>query len=84
MFTLSIATKLSSLALALVGQMPSSGQDHSPRPPEPAPAIQPASHYRSRNWNTDDGLPQNTVVALEQTPDGYLCIGTRFGFSRSL
>lgn len=46
------------------------------------PAIEPDSHYRAHTWNADDGLPQNTVTALAQTPDGYLWIGTRFGLAR--
>ena len=27
-------------------------------------------------WNTDDGLPDNTVVSIARTADGYLWIGT--------
>lgn len=30
-------------------------------------------------WQTDDGLPQNWVSSITQTPDGYLWIGTRYG-----
>jgi signal transduction histidine kinase/ligand-binding sensor domain-containing protein len=30
-------------------------------------------------WRADDGLPHNSVVALAQTPDGYLWVGTRHG-----
>lgn len=30
-------------------------------------------------WQTDDGLPQNWVSSIAQTPDGYLWIGTRYG-----
>jgi signal transduction histidine kinase/streptogramin lyase len=35
-------------------------------------------------WNTDDrlGLPQNTVIALAQTHDGYLWLGTQNGLAR--
>ena len=33
-------------------------------------------------WQTDDGLPQNTVQAIAQTPDGYLWLGTRDGLVR--
>lgn len=39
-------------------------------------------HYGSRIWQTDDGLPQNTVQALVQTRDGYLWIGTQNGLAR--
>jgi ligand-binding sensor domain-containing protein/signal transduction histidine kinase len=30
-------------------------------------------------WNSEDGLPQNSVNCLAQTPDGYLWVGTRSG-----
>jgi len=29
-----------------------------------------------RTWQSDDGLPENTVQSLAQTPDDYLWIGT--------
>lgn len=38
--------------------------------------------YTIRLWQTDDGLPQNSVFALAQTPDGYLWVGTREGLTR--
>lgn len=38
--------------------------------------------YDLRVWQTDEGLPQNTVTALAQTPDGYLWVGTREGLAR--
>jgi signal transduction histidine kinase/ligand-binding sensor domain-containing protein len=33
-------------------------------------------------WNTDNGLPQNSVHALMQTRDGYLWLGTQEGLVR--
>jgi signal transduction histidine kinase/ligand-binding sensor domain-containing protein len=33
-------------------------------------------------WTTSEGLPQNSVTAIAQTPDGYLWIGTFGGLSR--
>ena len=30
-------------------------------------------------WRAEDGLPQNSVTCLAQTPDGYLWVGTRRG-----
>jgi ligand-binding sensor domain-containing protein/signal transduction histidine kinase len=33
-------------------------------------------------WDTDDGLPQNSVTAITQTQDGYLWIGTLSGLVR--
>jgi len=32
--------------------------------------------YFMEVWNTDSGLPDSTVTSLEQTPDGYLWVGT--------
>jgi signal transduction histidine kinase/ligand-binding sensor domain-containing protein len=41
-----------------------------------------ASALLSRTWQTDDGLPRNTITAIAQTPDGYLWLGTPFGLIR--
>ena len=30
------------------------------------------SGWFARAWQTEDGLPEHTIVGLEQTPDGYL------------
>ena len=38
--------------------------------------------YVVKSWQTADGLPQNSVGAIAQTPDGYLWIGTRGGLAR--
>ena len=35
-----------------------------------------------RSWQTEDGLPQNTVLAITQTRDGYLWVGTLAGLAR--
>ena len=40
------------------------------------------ARYRVRHWTTGDGLPQNSVRALAQTPDGYIWAGTLFGLAR--
>ncbi len=42
---------------------------------------QPRS-YVSRIWRTQDGLPENRIRAIAQTPDGYLWIGTSGGLAR--
>jgi signal transduction histidine kinase/ligand-binding sensor domain-containing protein len=34
------------------------------------------------NWQGEQGLPQNTAAAIEQTPDGYLWIATKGGLVR--
>ena len=48
------------------------------------PSISPAApsasaDYLIQVWNSEDGLPQNSVNCLAQTPDGYLWVGTRSG-----
>jgi ligand-binding sensor domain-containing protein/signal transduction histidine kinase len=41
-----------------------------------------ADGYTRRVWQTQDGLPENTVQAFAQTPDRYLWIGTSGGLVR--
>jgi signal transduction histidine kinase/ligand-binding sensor domain-containing protein len=38
--------------------------------------------YHVSRWTAEDGLPQNRVGALAQTPDGYLWVGTWSGLAR--
>lgn len=38
--------------------------------------------FLHRMWTIDDGLPMNTVMAVAQTGDGYLWLGTESGLSR--
>lgn len=38
-----------------------------------------SSDYLIHIWRSEDGLPQNSVNCLAQTPDGYLWVGTRSG-----
>ncbi|HVG59215.1 MAG TPA: two-component regulator propeller domain-containing protein [Hyalangium sp.] len=40
------------------------------------------SQFPHRVWQTDDGLPQSSTLALAQTPDGYLWVGTFEGLAR--
>ncbi|MGH9651945.1 MAG: sensor histidine kinase [Bryobacteraceae bacterium] len=35
-----------------------------------------------QSWQTAQGLPQNSVLAIAQTPDGYLWLGTEEGLAR--
>ena len=42
----------------------------------------PSIDYRIDVWQTSDGLPGNTVTAIQQTQDGYLWIGTLSGLVR--
>jgi ligand-binding sensor domain-containing protein/signal transduction histidine kinase len=45
------------------------------------PALQP-SQYVLETWQTADGLPENSAVAIARTPDGYLWIGAEEGLAR--
>src|SRR5207248_525373 len=47
----------------------------------PAPAGRP-DDWSIRGWQTEHGLPQNSVTALIQTRDGYLWVGTFNGLAR--
>lgn len=38
--------------------------------------------YYSQNWHLDEGLPDGDIAAIEQTPDGFLWIGTPKGLAR--
>lgn len=40
------------------------------------------SDFLIDTWQTEDGLPDSSVTALAQTPDGYLWIGTYNGLAR--
>lgn len=42
----------------------------------------PLQHYGFQSWQTDDGLPQNTVHAVLQSRSGYIWIGTEGGLVR--
>jgi ligand-binding sensor domain-containing protein/AraC-like DNA-binding protein len=51
----------------------------------PAAAGEPGvirTQYIERIWNTDSGLPDNSVRALVRTADGYLWLGTPAGLVR--
>ena len=41
-----------------------------------------AHEYSFDAWTTANGLPQNTVTGLVQTPDGYLWLSTFDGLAR--
>src|ERR1700716_200150 len=42
----------------------------------------PLSQYGHDVWDSDSGLPQNSVDAIAQTRDGYLWLGTQEGLVR--
>jgi len=41
-----------------------------------------SDHVQFKTWNTQNGLPQNTVNNIAQTPDGYIWLGTFDGLAR--
>jgi ligand-binding sensor domain-containing protein len=41
-----------------------------------------ADNYVLRNWDTEDGLPDNSITSITQTPDGYLWLATSYGLVR--
>jgi signal transduction histidine kinase/ligand-binding sensor domain-containing protein len=45
-------------------------------------ASKPLTSYQRQNWQTESGLPQNTVHAILQTHDGYLWLATEGGLVR--
>src|SRR5271165_587698 len=47
-----------------------------------AQTLTPVPPYLIRSWQTEEGLPQNSVTALVQTRDGYLWLGTYGGLVR--
>jgi signal transduction histidine kinase/ligand-binding sensor domain-containing protein len=42
----------------------------------------PLNRLLYQNWQTGQGLPQNSVLAIAQTADGYLWLGTEEGLAR--
>ncbi len=51
----------------------------------PARSLEPdrrLSQYNHESWRSENGLPQNSVLASEQTSDGYLWFGTYEGLAR--
>ena len=47
-----------------------------------APAAVPNATWSARVWKSDEGLPDNTVVGVEQTADGFLWVATQGGLVR--
>lgn len=51
---------------------------------QPAPALDPhkqLTQYQLAQWSVDDGLVQNSVRSIVQTPQGYLLLGTYEGMT---
>lgn len=45
-------------------------------------AAQARDDYNTTTWQTEDGLPNNGVLAILQSPNGYLWVGTSRGLAR--
>ena len=54
-----------------------------PRPAESIDPENPLSNRLVEEWNSSRELPSDFVYCLEQTPDGYLWIGTQRGLVRN-
>ena len=57
----------------------------SARSQTPAPGLdpqKPITQYVHDVWQIDQGLPQNSVMAMAQTRDGYFWVGTEAGVAR--
>ena len=53
--------------------------------PISAPALDPSkalTQYILDRWEAEDGLPQNSVMGIAQTPEGYLWLATQEGIAR--
>jgi len=44
--------------------------------------MKPVTQYVQEIWQAKEGLPQNTVMAIVQTRDGYVWLGTQNGLAR--
>ena len=84
-------------SMTLLHPVPAPARDASPRrwlplllllsllAVRPSHALDPQQslrQYGQQQWQTDDGLPQNTVHAIHQTKDGYLWLATDGGLVR--
>jgi ligand-binding sensor domain-containing protein len=49
----------------------------------PKPALSPKnSSWGARVWRSEEGLPENNVTGVVQTPEGYLWVATHAGLAR--
>ena len=44
--------------------------------------VDSSAPFLVRSWQTEQGLPHNMVLAIAQTSDGYLWLGTAQGLAR--
>ena len=67
------------LGVVLVGVCTVLGEKPVPTSQAPQAAEQ---QFLVTRWTSEEGLPQNSVMALAQTKDGYLWVGTFGGLAR--
>ena len=69
---------------ALIGAFLLAGRSAQAQQPPVATsaAVDEKWNYTIRSWQSQDGLPEETVQAFAQTPDGYLWVGTSGGLLR--
>lgn len=75
---LGLKVKKATTVIVLLTAVVLSGQ-RSAEASETAPEL---SRYVRRLWTVADGLPQNGVLSISQTPNGFLYLGTRAGLAR--
>ena len=75
---------LHGLLLAVIGMLAPATQSVQAQQSavETLPAGGEEWNYTIRSWQSQDGLPEETVQAFAQTPDGYLWVGTSGGLLR--
>jgi diguanylate cyclase (GGDEF)-like protein len=78
-FALALARSLV-LALPLLFMLPTHAQTQATSAVDPAKKS--VSQYKVDVWQTEQGLPQNTVQAMYQTRSGHLWVGTTGGLAR--
>jgi signal transduction histidine kinase/ligand-binding sensor domain-containing protein len=66
------------VALAAMGMLFWGNSSHAAE----ANAPRKADQWVARSWQTEEGLPQNSINALAQTRDGFLWVGTSGGLTR--
>ena len=62
------------LIVPMMAPGPAKGADGTDAPP--------STGWVARSWQSEDGLPQDTVNAIVQTHDGFLWVGTNAGLGR--
>ncbi len=66
--------RMAALTLAALGATGPSARAHD--------LTRPISQFSHQAWQSEDGLPQNTIHAIVQTSDGYVWLATQEGLVR--